>query len=217
MTRAGLLVRLSVRLYALLLVAYPAAFRRAYGPDMVQVFRDGCHDAARQAGVPGLFTVWGHTLGDLAASGWRERVAAAVSASSAALHFEGGPSMPQPHQIERWLPYPLILLLGLGVGYVNLHTDQTPFIALPLLAAAALVSFIHPRAAWHWGLLLGLWPALSAAWALAINMKVPYPNTVNDLSGPLIGGLLFALAGAYFGVLARWIVRQLGAETTSSH
>ena len=119
--------------------------------------------------------------------------------------------MPKPTPIERWLPYPLILLLGLGVGYLNLHTDETPFVALPLLAAAALVGCINPRAAWRWGLLLGVWPALSALWALAIQMRLPYPNNPGAIQGALIGGLIFALAGTYLGVLCRWIGRPLAA------
>jgi hypothetical protein len=87
---------------------------------------------------------------------------------------------------------------------------------LPLLAGAALIGFINPRAAWRWGLLLGLWPALSAGWAALIHMKLPYPNSLNDLAGPLLGGLLFGLAGAYGGVLARWVLRRLAAAGDTS-
>jgi hypothetical protein len=199
-----------------LLIAYPAAFRRAYGPEMAQVFRDCCRDATRRAGVPGLVALWSRTLGDLAISGWRERVATAVAPSPTALQFEGSPIMPKPHRVERLLPYPLILILGLGVSYLNLHTDETPFVALPLLAAAALVGFVNPRAAWRWGLLLGVWPALSALWAAAIHMKLPYPNSPGEIQGALIAGLLFALVGAYLGALARWVLRQLAATADTS-
>jgi hypothetical protein len=207
MSLPGWWLRVSVRLYAGLLIVYPRTFRETYGREMVLLFRDCNRDAVRRGGLRGLPALWGRTLGDLACSGWRERVDAATH--PAVPREERSLIMPEPTQIERWLPYPLILLLGLGVGYLNLHTDETPFIALPLLAAAALIGFINPRAAWRWGLLLGVCPALSALWAAAIQMKLPYPNNPGELQGALIGGLIFALAGAYLGVLGRWIMRHL--------
>jgi hypothetical protein len=214
MSRAAWPARLSVWLCARLLIAYPAAFRHTYGAEMIQVFRDCCRDAALRAGVPGLLALWGRTAADLASSGWRERMAAAVAAP--ARPYEGSSPMPKQHRAERLLPYPLILLLGLGIGYLNLHTDETPFVALPLLAGAALVGFINPRAAWRWGLLLGVWPVLSALWALATHMTLPYPNTPGEIQGALIGGLLFAGVGAYLGVLGRWLVRQLLAAADTA-
>lgn len=55
------LVKLSIRLYRLLLAAYPAQFRREYGPLMAQVFGDTC----RQAASPlALLALWGRTLAD---------------------------------------------------------------------------------------------------------------------------------------------------------
>jgi hypothetical protein len=38
-------VLISVRIYKRLLAAYPAAFRREFGPPMIQMFRDQCRDA----------------------------------------------------------------------------------------------------------------------------------------------------------------------------
>jgi hypothetical protein len=49
-------------LYRLLLVGYPPSFRRRYGPEMAQVFRDCVRDACRRGGLMGL---WIRTLGDL--------------------------------------------------------------------------------------------------------------------------------------------------------
>lgn len=63
---------LSVRLYRLLLAAYPAEFRQEYGPHMAQVFRDRCRDAQRGQGgrgsvrLAGLARVWMETMLDLA-------------------------------------------------------------------------------------------------------------------------------------------------------
>lgn len=55
---------LSERAYRALLAAYPASFRREYGPQMAQLFRDLCRDALRRRGPAGLAGVWVRTLWD---------------------------------------------------------------------------------------------------------------------------------------------------------
>ena len=60
---------LSVRLYGLLLAAYPAEFRREYGPHMAQLFRDRCRDEQRRrsrSARGSLLRVWVETILDLA-------------------------------------------------------------------------------------------------------------------------------------------------------
>lgn len=56
---------ISPRVYTLLLLAYPATFRREYGAQMSQVFRDSCRDQKRKAGKIGLLELWLQTLLDL--------------------------------------------------------------------------------------------------------------------------------------------------------
>ena len=63
--------KLSPRVYALLLFAYPAEFRREYGSQMTQVFRDS-HRDRRKAGKLGLLTLWLNTLADLIQSASNE-------------------------------------------------------------------------------------------------------------------------------------------------
>jgi hypothetical protein len=63
----------SDRLYRLMLVAYPASFRRRYGPEMAQVFRDCARDACRRGD---LLRLWTRTLGDLLATVPAEHLAA---------------------------------------------------------------------------------------------------------------------------------------------
>lgn len=69
-------VALSARAYGWLLRLYPAAFRRAYGRDMAQVFRDACLDAHARAGAWGVLLLWCPILRDLAANAAGEHVAA---------------------------------------------------------------------------------------------------------------------------------------------
>ena len=200
---APLLLGVSERVYRLLLVAYPAAFRRAYGPAMAQLFRDCCLAAVQARGGAGLLALWRHTLGDLVSSGLRERLTPAADLAPP----ERSDSMDRQPRWLRLLAYPLTVLFGLPLGYVNLHTDDTQFVALPLLAACCLLGFLYPRHAWRWALLTGLWIPLSQLWALLVPMKLPYSD--NNISGAIIGALLFGLAGAYLGVLGRWLVRQI--------
>jgi hypothetical protein len=55
----------SQKLFQLILLAYPREFRREFGPDMAQVFRD-CYRAEEEAGGPlGVWRLWLHTLLDL--------------------------------------------------------------------------------------------------------------------------------------------------------
>ena len=197
------LLAVSPALYRLLLVAYPRGFRHAYGPAMVQVFRDCCRSAARR-GLAGLAGVWTVALPDLLASGWRERLAPAAAA----------PLLTEETTMEKQSPrlraalYALAALFGLAVAYLNLHTDETPFVAIPLLAACALLGALGPRGAWRWGLLVGLWLPLSQAWAYWIGMRLPYPNTAVDVLSAAIPGLLIGLVGAYLGALAGWVLRR---------
>ena len=58
------LVTFSTTAYRLLLTFYPNRFRREYGPDMAQVFRDCCLKSYRQSGLPGMLSLWALTLFD---------------------------------------------------------------------------------------------------------------------------------------------------------
>ena len=60
---------LSCRVYKLLLVVYPSAFRREYGHQMEQVFRDCYRDEARRNHLAGY---WIRTLSDLVLTAAKE-------------------------------------------------------------------------------------------------------------------------------------------------
>jgi len=60
------IVTISHRLYLLLLVTCQPEFRRRYGLEMGQVFRDRCHEARQQGGSVGLALWWVRALSDLA-------------------------------------------------------------------------------------------------------------------------------------------------------
>src|SRR5574341_1274725 len=62
------IVAFSVRLYQLLLVAYPTKFQQEYSSHMSEVFLDCCLRAFRQNGSNGLIKLWFITMLDLAQS-----------------------------------------------------------------------------------------------------------------------------------------------------
>ena len=59
-------VEVSVRVYEVLIRAYPPAFRGQYGQEMARVFRELATDTLRQRGPIGLTTTWFRVLADLA-------------------------------------------------------------------------------------------------------------------------------------------------------
>ena len=89
----------SLRLYRLLLRAYPRSFRRRYGAQMEQLFRDRCGDEHGKRGVLGLARMWLATLRDLLVNGLSERFA--PSALRIRLHGGGGGKDPRPQRRPR--------------------------------------------------------------------------------------------------------------------
>ncbi len=70
------LVALTARCYRILLLAYPAEFRRAYAWEMSQTFRDGCYDTLREEGAWGLARFCGLILSDLVTTSCKEQLKA---------------------------------------------------------------------------------------------------------------------------------------------
>lgn len=64
---------MSEKIYRVLLYLYPTDFRRTYGDDMLQLFRDLCRDA-KSEGNPHLITVWKRVLPDVITSIVRENL-----------------------------------------------------------------------------------------------------------------------------------------------
>jgi len=69
------------RMYSLLLYAYPRDFRREYGPQMRQLFRDRCRGLSQLSGWRPAANFAAHIAGDFASSAVRERAAAIWSAA----------------------------------------------------------------------------------------------------------------------------------------
>ncbi len=76
------------RLYRLLLFAYPGKFRRLYGQQMRQTFRDCYRDALQQERPFNLAQLWGFVLYDLATTAFSEHVKASIAHLKRLTHLE---------------------------------------------------------------------------------------------------------------------------------
>jgi len=75
-------ISLSVFLYRCLLRLGPANFRREYGQQMMQVFRQCCRDAYQRRGPLGVFLLWLPTFSDLVTGMLAERLASMLHAEN---------------------------------------------------------------------------------------------------------------------------------------
>ena len=82
----------SVRIYSLLLYAYPASFRSEYGHPMAQQVRDEARDALQESGTPGLRGLWFRTLFDLLKTASAEHIWEVFHMSTEKLQRWSGPA-----------------------------------------------------------------------------------------------------------------------------
>ena len=68
------IVSLSNRIYNLLVYAYPKPFRREYGCEMSQFFRDDVRGTLREGGMSALFRLWFITFFDLFKTAFAEHI-----------------------------------------------------------------------------------------------------------------------------------------------
>ena len=106
----------------------------------------------------------------------------------------------------------LALALGLGIGYVRLHTVDSPETIMALLGSGILLGVLQPAAAWRWALLLVVGLPITAGIARVAHVWTPFPA---DLYIPLFQ-LAFAIAGTYGGALLRRGVALIFFEDRSS-
>ena len=90
----------------------------------------------------------------------------------------------------------LAILLGAIAGYVDLHEEDVQTPALLVTSFAFFLGFARPRAAWAWGLIIGL--SIPAAHLIArmVGYRPPYPVSLPTT----FLAVAFALAAAYVGV-----------------
>ncbi|MBL8155679.1 MAG: hypothetical protein JNM70_15965 [Anaerolineae bacterium] len=85
------IITFSEQVYRALLILYPAAYRREYGPLMAQVFRDVCRERYGQDGLAGMALWWCATLLDLTLTVIEERRKVNFTMSKAMFSQLAGP------------------------------------------------------------------------------------------------------------------------------
>ena len=95
----------------------------------------------------------------------------------------------------------LAAAVGLGVGWLDLHTTEVIVTLVPLLGAGIALGLLRPKAVWRWAVLIALGLPVMAGAAKLSGMQTAEPVQV-DLRITLVA-LAFALAGSYIGALLR--------------
>ncbi len=126
-------IELSQRIYSSLLSLYPIAFRREYGPSMLQLFTDQYREARRRHGAWGILFQWPRTLLDLLFSVLREHIASPMAT--------GGLLEPVPNQPLPWKGVVLVLIpcLVFFAGQIGQLAGQDWFFLFVYRAAYFLI------------------------------------------------------------------------------
>jgi hypothetical protein len=95
----------------------------------------------------------------------------------------------------------LAAAMGLGIGWLDLHTTEVIVTIVPLLLAGLLLGLLQPRAAWRWALLLALGLPVMEAIGRVLHVRTPEPIRLDPRIA--LVALAFALVGCYSGVAVR--------------
>ncbi len=139
-------MRASAAIYCCLLWLYPAAFRRAYGAQMAQVFRDSCRQARQERGLPGVIILWLVTLVDLLRSALAE-------------HLLEGPIVSRPFYIRM---SGLLALVGASIEFL-INIDESGYVFIP-----GYTGITQHLAQVSIGLLIGIALAPIICWTLGL-------------------------------------------------
>lgn len=205
------LLRLSGRVYELLILVYPAQFRREYSGQMAQVFRDETRAVLHNDGVDGLIGWWALTLFDLIVTAFEEHFWEIQHMLTDRITRLGGPAA-----IHMGI---MFILLGLGslLGEQNFLMDRTfrtIFISLFLLPLPLSLSLVLLRVSSTFReTTRARLPAMVAVIGIALTI-VAFISSVHIVGwlavGIIIGLIAFAVGIIITGIQAlaarNWLV-----------
>jgi len=100
----------------------------------------------------------------------------------------------------------LALAIGLGIGWLDLHTTEVSVPILALLLSGLLLGLMQPVAAWRWGVLLALGVPVMEVVGRVLHLPTAEPIQLDPRVFLVV--LAFALAGCYGGVAVRRVVAR---------
>ena len=126
-------------------------------------------------------------------------------------------TLPQSTKIMWTSPYDLActagaLLLGLFVGWLDLHVTEVLVTILALMTAGSVIGFLQPIAPWRWPVLIAIGLPIMATVAIVTGMQTAEP-VHPDVRIALVA-LAFALLGSYAGAFIRRTVRALTSRSS---
>jgi hypothetical protein len=104
----------------------------------------------------------------------------------------------------------LAVAVGLGVGWLDLHTTEVIVTILALLLAGLLLGLSQPTAGWRSAVLLALGLPAMAVVGNLLRVRTSEPIHLDPRIA--LAGMAFASVGCYGGVLVRRIVARLTAS-----
>lgn len=192
-------IRLSVASYRVLLMAYPAAHRQAYGALMQQLFQDLCRDAYQQNGWRSLASFWMRMLLDLIRS-----LYAAYAETLEAIMAIKHPLTPMP-----WRSILLVVLPGTLYALSRIYPPLSIAAGIAFLLVFLLVlgATGRQRQLPAWGMFMA---GLAMSWGLfviTISFKewTSRPWLTDDRVVNLLGAVVLWLIIGYQG----WQYRQV--------
>jgi hypothetical protein len=109
-------------------------------------------------------------------------------------------------QMRGWITLLCVLascLLGVYVGYIDLHEEDVQGPVLILLGSAFLVGAVQPARAWVFAAIIGGSIPLAHLYASAAGMNLPYETFLLSTLLAFIPAFLGAAAGAAMGKAAQ--------------
>lgn len=181
------LVSLSLAFYQALLLLYPARFRRAYGAQMAQVFRDSCRAAIAQGDVSAFAHVWLVTLGDLVVTALAERMEQDITMKRLALYRATG--MVSLVGVGVWILGTAAMILGLTLAHM---TAGPPLPVLMILPTAWMFFIIGCVGLYSWlaerrGALVWIPGIVAIAMLLAMMVSAMYWTYFSQIGAQQIG------------------------------
>jgi hypothetical protein len=100
----------------------------------------------------------------------------------------------------------LAVILGLVVGYLDLHVTEVVVTVVALLISGLLLGLVQPKGTWRWALLIAIGLPIMEFVAIKAGMHTAEPARLDPLIA--LVALVLAFLGTYLGVFMRYLIRS---------